>query len=285
MSETFDPDWLALREPFDAGARSRALAETLADRLPARPRLLDLGAGSGSLFRWLAPIIGRSQAWVFADADTDLLRYALDDTADWAEDQGWTVSTPGRALLVHAPTGTWRIETRRVDLAGPIGELNPAMADAVTCSALLDLVSADWIDRLVAQLRTPLLACLTVDGRDRFRPAHPLDGLVMSGFRRDQSRDKGFGPALGPRALPVLQAALAARGFTATAATSDWRIAAGDRDMLEELVLSHADVALHTLPAQREAIGEWEAWRLDQIARRRLTVQIGHRDCLAFPPV
>ncbi len=284
MSETFDADWLALRETFDAGARSQALAETLADRLPARPRLLDLGAGSGSLFRWLAPIIGRSQAWVFADADTDLLRYAVDDTADLAEGQGWTVSTPGRALLVHAPTGTWRIETRRVDIAGPMGELNLAMADAVTCSALLDLVSADWITRLAAHLRTPLLACLTVDGRDRFWPAHPLDGMIKSGFRRDQSRDKGFGPALGPRALPVLQTALAARGFTTTAAASDWRIAAGDRAMLEELVLSHADVASNVLPAQHDAIAGWESWRLDQIARRRLTLQIGHRDCLAFPP-
>ena len=57
MSEEFDLDWLDLREPHDAAARSEALAEALIARLPARPRLMDLGAGTGSLFRWLAPRI------------------------------------------------------------------------------------------------------------------------------------------------------------------------------------------------------------------------------------
>ncbi len=60
MSDAFDAAWLALREPFDAAARSRALAEALIAHLPARPRLLDLGCGTGSLFRWLAPMHRRA---------------------------------------------------------------------------------------------------------------------------------------------------------------------------------------------------------------------------------
>ena len=62
MPEHFDASWLELREPFDAAARSVPLARQLAGLLPARPHLLDLGAGTGSLFRWLAPIIGSAQA-------------------------------------------------------------------------------------------------------------------------------------------------------------------------------------------------------------------------------
>ena len=58
MSESFDATWLALREPADAFARDPALAERLVSLLPKRPHLLDLGAGTGSLFRWLAPMIG-----------------------------------------------------------------------------------------------------------------------------------------------------------------------------------------------------------------------------------
>ena len=68
VTERFAADWLALREPFDHAARSVALARRLADRLPARPRLLDLGGGTGSLFRFLAPIIGRGQDWILLDA-------------------------------------------------------------------------------------------------------------------------------------------------------------------------------------------------------------------------
>ena len=46
-------DWLALREPADAAARSAELV----DRLALRPPLLihDLGSGTGSMARWLAP--------------------------------------------------------------------------------------------------------------------------------------------------------------------------------------------------------------------------------------
>ncbi len=281
MSETFDADWLALREPHDAQARSLALAELLAGRLPARPRLLDLGAGTGSLFRWLAPIIGRAQAWVFADADTALLGRALDDTADWAEDMGWTVTSPGRALLVHAPTGTWRIETRRLDLAGAI---DLSMVDAVTCSALLDLVSQDWLDAFVARLRVPLLACLSVDGRDRFLPPHPLDGVISAAFRRDQARDKGFGRALGPRAPTVLAEILAAAGFDVHSVASDWRIPPDAFGMQLELISSHATVARSWLKPRQDAIDDWQDLRMAQADRRQLRISIGHRDVLAFPP-
>ena len=53
MAEEFDGDWLDLREPHDAAARDPGLAAMLSAALPARPRVLDLGAGTGSLLRWL----------------------------------------------------------------------------------------------------------------------------------------------------------------------------------------------------------------------------------------
>ncbi len=283
MTETFDGDWLALREPHDAAARSLDLAWQLNDRLPQRPRLLDLGAGSGSLFRFLAPLIARAQVWTFADADPDLLDRALDDTQDWAETMGWAVTAPGRAMLIHADTGTWRIETKRIDLAGGLSQLPLATVDAVLCSALLDIVSTDWIRRFAAILRVPLLACLNVDGRDSFLPPEPMDRIVLSGFRRDQGRDKGFGPALGSRAPSVLLTELAARGFTLRSQTSDWRIPASDMAILEDLVFSHADVARRQLPQRRAAIDAWEERRVDQIGRARLRIHIGHRDILALP--
>ena len=71
-----------LRENFDAAARSVALARTLSAVLPRHPSLIDLGAGTGSLFRWLAPILGGAQTWTLADADGLLLRRAFVDIAD-----------------------------------------------------------------------------------------------------------------------------------------------------------------------------------------------------------
>jgi len=284
LSERFSADWLALREPFDAAARNVGLAEHLAAVLPARPVLLDLGAGSGSLFRWLAPIIGRAQVWMLADADEELLQRAYDDIERWASQRDWAVTPGHRALLVHTPRGAWRVEARRLDLAELPAALPPGEVDAVVCSALLDLVSAAWLERLVAALRTPLLACLSVDGRDAFLPPHPLDACVRAGFRRDQGRDKGFGPALGPHAPAMLHAALAARGFAVDSAPSDWRIPASALTMLGELVPGHAAAAARAHPAQGRVIDAWRNVRMHQAIAGRLAIRIGHRDSLGLPP-
>jgi hypothetical protein len=75
--------------------------------------------------------------------------------------------------------------------------------DAVVCSALLDLTSRQWMERLFAALRTPFYASLTVDGRDAWFPRHPADLAVRLAFRCDQRREKGFGFALGVDAARV----------------------------------------------------------------------------------
>lgn len=284
MTASFDADWLTLREPFDAAARNAALARRLAAALPRRPRLLDLGAGTGSLVRWLAPIIGRAQVWTLADGDAELLLRGFDDIAAWAARRGWTVTKPGRALLVHAPFGALRVEAVCVDLVPGPAVLPLKDTDAVVCSALLDLVSASWIERLAQALRTPLLACLTVDGRDAVLPSHPLDARVRAGFRRDQGRDKGFGPALGPRATATLHAALARRGFALASAPSDWRIPASALGMLRELIQGHAGAASRAHPSDRRAIETWRDLRMRQAIAGRLAIRIGHRDSLALPP-
>jgi SAM-dependent methyltransferase len=283
MTEHFDPDWLALREAFDAQSRSLALARRLLGVLPERPRLLDLGAGTGSLFRFLAPLIGRSQSWVFVDADSDLLGAAFRTTAEWAKARGWTVTWPDSTLLVHAPAGTWRIEGLALDLAHPPAGLPLANADAVLCSALLDLVSAAWIERFAAALHAPFLAGLSVDGRDAWLPRHPADAIAAAGFRRDQGRDKGFGRALGAHAPAVAWRVLAARGFAVISAPADWHVPGSASRMARALVHGRADGARAALPAHHAAITRWEAARLRQASRGRLAIRVGHRDLLALP--
>ena len=283
MSESFDADWLALREPFDARARCTALIERLIATLPQRPHLVDLGAGTGSLFRALAPSIGRAQVWTFVDADETLLGAAFEITATWAERHGWPVTWPGRALLVHTPGGAWRVEGLVEDLADP-ALLAARRADAVVCSALLDLVSAAWLDRLADVLSCPLLACLSLDGRGAWLPRHPADAIVTAAFRRDQRRAKGFGPALGVAAPAHLLRRFAARGSATRSAPSDWRIPRSATRMAVSLVATTAEAARASTPARRGVIDEWEQTRLTQARRGGLAIHVGHRDILALPP-
>ena len=314
MTERFDADWLTLREPFDHAARSVALARRLAERLPPRPRLLDLGAGTGSLFRFLAPIIGRGQDWILVDADAALLDDAFGRTAAWARRQGFAATAPGDTLQVSTPHGLWRMQAVQRDLTVMPSRLQPEISpplvggvrgegagglartpppaplphgegeiDAVLCSALLDLVSPAWLARLFDSLRVPFLACLTADGRDTWRPAHPNDALVRSAFRRDQRRDKGFGPALGTAAASATLTALAARDFATAAAPTDWRVPRTALRTQRALIDGAADTACSAHPARQRAIDVWREARLRQAIRGRLAIRIGHRDILALP--
>ena len=318
MTEHFDADWLALREPFDRAARSVALARRLADRLPRRPRLLDLGAGTGSLFRFLAPIIGRGQDWILLDADAALLDDAFGRTAAWARRQGFAATAPGNTLSVSTPHGLWRMQAVQHDLRAapsPVpsallssparvrpsapspgagkedGRVKPGHdsgapfdVDAVICSALLDLVSPAWLARLFDTLHVPLFASLTVDGRDVWQPRHPDDPLVFSAFRRDQRRDKGLGHALGIAAPAAALRALTARGFATASAPTDWRIPCAALRLQRALIDGAADAARDANPARARAITDWQAARLRQAMRGRLAIRIGHRDILAWPP-
>lgn len=283
MSEGFSSDWLSRREPFDARARSAALADRLSASLPARPRLLELGAGAGSLFRWLAPRIGRAQAWTLVDADEALLADGFERTAEWAIARGWKVTSPSGALVVHAPGGAWRIEARVVDFGGSPDALPRAGHDAVVCSALMDLVSPAWARAFAARLTVPFLACLNVDGRDRFIPPRPGDTLIARGFARHMRRDKGFGPAIGQASPAMLARVFDEAGFDVATAPSDWLIPRMATGMLAEMIEGHAAAAAEALPASFARIEAWRAARLSAVAAGTLSLVIGHRDLLAIP--
>jgi GNAT superfamily N-acetyltransferase len=270
VTESFDATWLALREPFDKLARSITLARRFAEHLPMRPQIVDLGAGTASMFRFLAPIIARRQDWLLIDADAALLDDALGRTAAWARRRGYAATSSGDELAVSTPQGLWRVQVLAADLASWVGA---GAIDGIVCSALLDLVSASWFDRLLDQLSVPLLASLTVDGRDTWRPHHPSDARVLAAFCRDQFRNKGFGAALGPTAPAVALRALAARGFVTASAPSDWRIPRNALSMQGALIEGRG----FKDPG-------WQDVRLRQAMRGRLAITIGHRDILALPP-
>lgn len=288
MAEHFDGDWLDLREPHDAAARNGDLAAMLAAALPARPRILDLGAGTGSLLRWLGHWIGRAQAWTLVDADPELIQRAFETIEERAEAVGWATSWPGkRTLLVHAPGGAWRVEGLAADLRDAPENLPLDRVDAVVNTALCDLVSADWIARMAracAARRLPFYAALNVNGRERFAPPHPADAIVARGFRRDQARDKGFsGVALGPKAPGVIRAAFEAEGYAVHVAPSDWIIARRDSAMANAIAEGHARAALSWERREAERIRHWWTTRRAQAFEGRLAVRVGHADLLALP--
>ncbi|WP_372618694.1 class I SAM-dependent methyltransferase [Falsiroseomonas sp.] len=289
MAESFDGDWLDLREPFDARARNPALAMRLAESLPARPRILDLGAGTGSLLRWLGHFIGRAQAWTLVDADAGLIERAFDTIADRASAAGWGVTWPGkRTLLVHSPRGAWRVEGLVADLREAPDNLPLHNVDAVVNTALCDLVSEDWIGEIAdacAEHRLPFYAALNVTGRERFTPPQRGDALVARGFARDQARDKGFsGIALGAKAPAAIEAAFGTRGYEVLRAPSDWVVPRTAPAMAVALSDGHAEAAMRQERREARRITRWMLDRAGQARDLRLSVRVGHADMLCLPP-
>ncbi len=284
--KAFGPDWLALREPFDAAARegsSRLLARLRAMRPAQGPwRVMDLGCGTGANWRWLAPRLGGAQQWLALDHDAALLRaWPLPAAAAEAGPE-----TPWRWRGLHFDATLLR---REVELACGLPTLPWAETQLITASALLDLAGADWLNELVRHAtgaRATLFFALNVDGGHAWTPADADDPWIGELFAAHQGRDKGLGPALGARAVPWLAQALRARGYRVALGRSDWRVGRGAAEdglaMKSAMVEGFARAAIEQEPALAPLVRAWRARRLHGIGRSAL--RVGHLDLLAWPP-
>ena len=265
---SFSASWLALREPYDHAARAPTLSGQLREFLRTRGagpvRIIDLACGTGSNLRYLAPRLGGAQQWTMVDNDPALL-----------------------ALLRGMPDAG--VEAVRCDLARDLHDLAFADCDVVTASALLDLVSPDWLDRLLAALAPPraaLLFALSYDGSMRWEPALPDDRRITAWFNLHQRTDKGFGAALGPDAAAEAGRRLEAAGFRVTTAGSDWHLATRDRTVQREVAAGVAEAVVALPSAGGDAAAIARAWleaRRSLIDAGRGSLRVGHTDLLALP--
>lgn len=285
----FDGAWLTLREPADSRARSSAFDTRLRGFLGSRSEMIeivDLGAGTGANLRYLAPRLGGRQRWTLVEKDPALLGAISRASQNWARGAGLAVT--GSSSVLGMSGGGLRLDAtlREADLAEALDDLPLPRAALVTASALLDLVSRAWLERLAARCaaaRAPALFALTYDGRSSLEPAESFDAEIVELVNRHQQRDKGFGPALGPRAAPVAQERFAAEGYGVEQAPSDWRIDSNDQELLAGLLRGWAEAATETAPERAAAIASWLERRLATNAAGRLAATVGHTDVLALP--
>ena len=260
-------DWLALREPADGAARSVELVDELRRALTTRAALEvhDLGSGTGSLARWLAPRLPGPQHWVLHDRDADLLQRVAAHPPPCAAD--------GAAV---------RVETRCSDIT----RLDPAElreADLITASALLDMMSAAELDRFVRSCAgpgCPVLVTLSVVGRVELTPPDPLDAEIMAAFNAHQRRATGAGRLLGPDAVGTAVEQLTALGRAVTLRPSPWRLGAGQPALAAEWLTGWVAAAVEQQPDLRDAVGTYARRRLEQAATGTLSVTVHHEDLL-----
>lgn len=263
----FSAEWLSLREPYDMAARNPVVLKAAIDAFNNRSnlRILDLGCGTGSTLRTLAPRLSARQDWLLVDDDRILLERAA----------GSATPPNVHTAAVHA------------DLNREIESLLSEPADLVTMSALLDLVSDEWLDRFanaVADVGLHVYAALSYDGRIEMAPAHPMDEAMVNAVNLHQHSDKGFGPALGPWAAMGAIEKFTRRGYVVQQGSADWIAAERDVAFQSEIVDGWAGAARETGAMSAQDVEEWLAFRQGQIAAGRGFLRVGHVDFFFVAP-
>lgn len=264
-----DADWLALREPADAAGRSRELVEVLRPHLRTDGLVIhDLGCGTGSMARWLAPRLPGRQHWVGYDRDEELLSRAATAPPPMSPD-GHQATTERRLRdITHL---------RADDLEG---------ASLVTASALLDMMTGEEIERMVASIAAaecPALITLSVIGHVELAPGHSLDGRLTEAFNAHQKRATGHGQLLGPDAVGAAASEFQRTDHTARLASSPWQLGARDTGLLTSWIEGWVDAACEQDPSIRIEASEYRARRIRQIEGGQLTATVHHQDLLALP--
>jgi hypothetical protein len=266
------PEWLVLREPADAEARSVDLAERLARRLTPSANgplvIHDLGGGSGAMGRWLAPRLPGPQQWVVHDRDPDLLERA--------------VATPPGPAADGAPV---TVEARRSDIAR-LAPSELAGAGLIVASALLDMLTMEELGGMLGSCTgkgSPMLLALTVVGRVALSPADPLDARLAAAFDAHQRRTTAAGRLLGPDAAVAAAEQLRATGAEVVVRPSPWHLDARHADLAAEWLEGWVGAACEQQPELAAASGAYVDRRRAQAAAGELAVTVDHADVLALP--
>lgn len=260
--------WLALREPADAAARSPELVEAVRVHLPAAGAVVhDLGCGTGSMARWLAPRLAGPCRWVLHDRDAELLHHAA-------------AHPPGTS-----PGASPGVELRRDDITR-LAPQDLAGASLLTASAVLDMFTGAELDRFVATCAgagCPVLLTLSVVGLVEIDPGDPLDLEVQEAFNDHQRRRLADAPLLGPDAAPAAVDGFRRRGLSVEVRPSPWRLGPDRADLALAWFAGWVGAAREQVPALAGPLEKYTARRQAELASGRASVMVHHVDLLALP--
>lgn len=261
--------WLGLREPADAAARAVDLLDEVRARLPAGDVVVhDLGCGSGSMARWVAPRLPGPQRWLMYDRDEELLALAA--------------AAPPLRASDGSPV---RARTRRTDVTRLAPE-ELAGASLVTASALLDMLAGHELTRLItlaASAGAPVLIALSVTGEVDLDPADPFDRRVAAAFNAHQRRHVDGVRLLGPDAFDAAVESFTQLGFDVLTRPSPWRLGPGDRELIEAWFVQWLAAACVQDRGLQEHAPRYAEQRLAELAAGRFHVSVSHEDLLARP--
>ncbi|MEQ9488186.1 MAG: class I SAM-dependent methyltransferase [Alphaproteobacteria bacterium] len=258
----FDTAWLDLREPYDRHALNKDVLNEISRWSASfgKPlRIVDLGCGTGAAFRHLHEHLPAGSRWTAVDGDHTLLDHAV----------ARTQATPLRCNLA---IGLSFIPFNAFDL--------------VTASAFIDLVSEQWLDKLVGLItknRCAVWLPMAATKKREWAPPDEADDRMSALFNDHMKSDKGFGPALGCDAADCAEKKLRDAGYRVFTGNSDWVLEQRSADLQLALLHGYREALLDAGIEDTEWLDTWTDHRRSAIDAHQSTHIVGHRDLFAVP--
>lgn len=284
--------WLQLREPADAAARSSHLTRIVVTAIAAlRPdvvRVLDLGTGTGANLRYLADHLQSQQSWLLVDKDATLLDRVSDRTTSWASSRGCSMTTDAPGFILRSARLSCHVETRQAELLR-VGGLDIFTGrHLVTASALLDLMSTEWLGELAAHCRSAgatVLFAMNYNGHSSCYPSEPEDDMIRDLLNQHQRRDRPeAGRAAGPKAIACAARCFLDAGYVVTTALSNWVLGSKQRQLQRRLIDEWVAAAAEAAPTEATRIWNWSTRRHAHLDTGDSRILVGHVDLAAYLP-
>ena len=277
--------YLAAKKSVDDRALNRSVLDELRRMVPpATPRVLEVGAGLGTmvarLLEWQVVTAGE---YTLLDVDRRLLQDSRGWLAAWAAARG----VPAAPLPDGVRLGDLRVRLVEAELGSYLQGGHGEPADLLIASAFLDLVDVPAVLPGLLRLLVPGGAYwfpVTFDGESIFQPDHAADEEVLGAYHRTMDSRVRYGRTAGEsRTGRHLFGHLRAAGVPPLAAgSSDWVVLAGpdgaypaDEEYFLGTILQTVQDALDG-PAAPGGLADWLAVRRRQLAGGEL-VYLAHQ--------
>lgn len=283
----FATDWLEERNRFDEAARNPTVeAAFLRYAEQQQPlNLIDIGAGNGAVFTYLAPKLPPEQNWTLVELNPKLLKNARQRLLLWANGNHYTIEKDeADYLLFTRQERRLSIQLRQVSFL-KLEEHFPLEAyHAVTASAVIDLLSQEMLEALLRLLHRHQLAFYaTLNYQSmEYLPAGPQDTAMIEAYEQHMRRQQDFGRALGPTCTTALhQLAKSIYGHSPVDGPSPWAIRPTDIAMHRHL-LSFMETSIAIANPKLDTAG-WVARKQELLESNQLHLTVNHTDLLISP--
>ncbi len=188
----FQNKWLNLRETVDRNSRNKRILYLINKFFKNKKniRIVDLGSGAGSNYRFLKSRLLNNQYWSFVDISHQSTNYFKKN--------------------IKLSSKIKKTNFKIVDVINNLEKINFNDYNLVTGSAFLDILPKTWFKNFYKlNVDTEIVYfALNYNGNFKFFPKHKDDKKILNIFNKDQKSDKGIGEvAVGPDCTELINKA------------------------------------------------------------------------------